>query len=287
MRAKESTFYFFILCLSFFSLSCEKAANSDVNPEAGLPILTEQNVSRNGCLNLEALRTVLSPNTPALEVVTDFVPDPKLNQTKALFHTYAAFDVKNTTTSEIFFLKNPIQNDCATILSMTASGEYLKYKITKSSLDSIYFELTGAEESNLPAYRSESLEKKLQAFKFHIQIITNTHFRVAITYRSFDAHCRSKFQPVSNIYKDYYWSQFGEPLPTEVKVSKNFYSQFTSTLVPEATISQPVNEDLPILFPEPIPLSDESNHFISVSISELKGLKTRALREEFIKCSSL
>ena len=235
---------------------------------------------------------------------------------KALFHTHAAFDVRDISTANIAVLSRPTQSDCETVTAYTVSGEPLIFKITKSSTKSISLALQKAEGEAIADYRKEGLDKKFHPIRYDIEAIDNTHLRVLTTYRTFDAHCRSKTKAISTIQKDYHWASFGGGIPTEVAISQIFYENFLSTLRADGTpLPQPLPEPtpelqvpgpdqlVPVPQPEPgvpqqpavpqnpetpvqpPPGADAPAGYVNVSVSDLKTLKNRVVKEDLIKCT--
>ncbi len=251
---------------------CSDSSSSDKNTiNYKMPVINEQSVVRNGCMNIQAVQNLFHANAiyPGLEITTDFKPDSKLSNTKALFHTNAAFGVRNVMTSDIFILMNPVQEDCSSITAKTVSGEALKFSITSSSPSSLSFSLQNRTDANLPNYRKEGLEKKLQPIRYDVQILSGTHLRISTTYKSFDAHCRSNKLIHSIIQKDYVWSEQQEQLPVEIALSENFYNTYLSTV----TIEEPS-----------LPQAELKPGYIHISVDELRNLSLKAVKEELKRC---
>ena len=238
--------------ITIFS-ACTNSTSSKGIPHGMIPVLTEQSISQNGCLNVNMLQGLLGPNAsdyPAIEVTTDYKPDTAFGTTKALFHTHAAFDVRETSTANLQLFLQPVQNDCQTVVSKTASGETLNFKVTKSSPRSISLALQKPEDAQLSTYRQEGLEHKYEPIRYEIEALENMHLRVVTTFRSFDAHCRSNKIQLSTITKDYYWAKSGDLLPKEVAVSEAFYNSYLSTL---KNGNSPEPMPVPGPTPEPTP----------------------------------
>lgn len=292
-------------------IGCTKPSSSNGSKGFAKPELTEQNISRNGCLNVEALQGLFNPASipySALEVTTDYKPDTDFTLTKTLFHTHAAFDVKDTTTSNIFILNQPTQSDCLTAQAKTVSGELLTFKVTKSSANSISLSLQKPADTQTSEYRKEGLERKFQPIRYDIEALDNNHLRVSTTVKSFDAHCRSGNVIIATIQKDYYWTLNGT-LPTQVNVAENFYNTYLKTIKsdvitnPEVPVpTEPIPEPTPTPAPEnptptpenPTPLpppgaevvpTDIPAGYVSISVADLKNLKMKEVREDLAKCT--
>lgn len=265
---------FFLL---FALIGCNKSTSSDSGISHQMPVINEQSAVRNGCLNIEAIQGLFNTNSnyPGLEITTDFQPDSKLSNTKALFHTNAAFGVRNITTSDIFILINPVQVDCATISAKTVSGENLNFTVTSSSPGFLSFFLQKSGDQNIPQYRIEGLEKKLQPIRYDIQILSSTHLRVITTYKSFDANCRSGKLITSTIQRDYIWSQQSSELPAEIALNESFYNRYLSTLI----------EDDPSL-PQPYPQVELRPGYINISVDKIRNISLKAVREELKRCTN-
>lgn len=306
-----------LLILSGCTNSSSSGSGSGSNP--GAPVLTEENLNKNGCFNVQALQGLFSAEFPALEVTSDFIPDTDLSRVKALFHTHAAFDVRDTSTSNIIILSRPSQADCNTVTAYTVSGEPLVFKITKNTPKSISLSLQKTEGETIPDYRKDGLDKKFHPIKYDIEAININHLRVLTTYRTFDAHCRSKSKAISTIQKDYHWSTFGNDIPSEVAISKSFYENYLSTLradenplpqpvpgpdqpvtvpqpepgvpqqpqpVPEQpVVPQPINPQNPETLVQPPPGAEAPAGYINVNVSDLKSLKNRIVKEDLVKCT--
>ena len=294
-------------------VACTKPSSSSESKPYVKPELLEQNITRNGCLNVEALQGMFRPDTipfAALEVTTDYKPDTDFTLTKTLFHTHAAFDVKDTTTANIFILQQPSQSDCMTATAKTISGELLTFKVTKSSPRSITLVLQKPEDNQTSDYRKEGLERKFQPIRYDIDALDTNHLRVSTTVKSFDAHCRSKNIVIATFQKDYYWSM-GGALPTQVNVAESFYNTYLTTIksdaitnpevpVPVEPTPTPV-EPTPQPQPQPVPTpenptplpppgadvvpNDIPAGYISVSVADLKNLKLKDVREDLKKCT--
>ncbi len=299
---------FLALVILLLLTSCSNSSSSGGGSKLGVPVLSEQNLNKNGCFNVEALQGLFSAEYPALELTSDFTPDSDLSRVKALFHTYAAYDVKDTTTSGISILSRPTQTDCSTVTAYTVSGEPLVFKITNSTSKSISLSLQKAEGEEISTYRKDGLDKKFHPIKYEIEAVDNTHLRVLTRYRTFDAHCRSKTKSISTIQKDYHWAAFGGAVPSEVVISQNFYNNFLSTLKadanpapqpipepvpeqpapvpqPEPGVPQPVDPQNPETPVQPPPGAEAPAGYVSVSVAELKNLKNRVVKEDLIKCT--
>lgn len=282
---------------------CTNSSSSGTGSNIGAPVLTEESLNKNGCFNVQALQGLFSAEFPSLEVTSDFIPDSDLSRVKALFHTHAAFEVRDTSTANIIVLSRPSQADCSTVTAYTVSGEPLVFKITKSTPKSISLTLQKAEGEAIADYRKEGLDKKFHPIKFDIEAVDITHLRILTTYRTFDAHCRSKAKAISTIQKDYYWGSLGSGIPNDVVISKSFYENFLSTLkadgntlpqpepgVPLPVPEQPVvpqpgvpqNPETPV---QPPPGAEAPAGYVSVNVSDLKNLKNRVVKEDLIKCT--
>jgi len=300
----------FTLIKVLFSISlilaftgCTNSSSSNGSGKFTKPELTAQNISRNGCLNIEAVQSLFRPDSngyPALEVTTDYKPDSDFTSAKTLFHTHAAFDVRDTSTSSIFILQQSTQSDCLTAQAKTASGELLTFKIMKSSPTSISLSLQKPDETQTSTYRKEGLERKFQPIRYDIEVLDNSHLRVNTTVKSFDAHCRSKNIIIASIQKDYYWNPSGS-LPSQVIVAESFYNTYLTTVksdvapTPEVPIpTEPVPTPQPTPEnPTPVPPvpgadvvpADLPAGYISVSVDDLRILKAKAAREDISRCT--
>lgn len=276
-----------MFCLKLFNLllaitlfiaiaACNKSSSSNENDTSyTMPVMNEQSTVRNGCINIQAIQSLFNMSSiyPGYEITTDFNPDSKLSNTKSLFHTNAAFSLKEITTSDIHILLNPTQADCSSVLAKTISGEALNFTVSSSSPYYISFSLQKPTDSNLTNYRKEGLEKKLQPTRYDIQILSSTHLRVTTFYKSFDANCRGSKLTASSIQKDYIWGQDSSQLPTEIALKESFYSTYLSTII----------ADEPIL-PQPFPQADLQPGYIYVSVDKLRSLSLRNAKEELKIC---
>lgn len=215
-----------------FVTACNSNSSSDGETKGSFPTMGAQSISRNGCLNLAVIQERLSSGSyPAVEVTTDFQPDPSLNPRKNLFHTYSAFDVREITTSDIAPLLAPVQSDCSEVQAHTISGETLTYKVASTSDNSITVELVKPKGNDqISEYRLKALQKKMQPTKIKVDILSATALRVTTTYRGFDAHCRGSKPLVSTIQKDYMWAMNQNMVPKEVAIRDSFYQKVVSAL---------------------------------------------------------
>lgn len=206
--------------------------------KAAIPKLDEGSVSANGCLNLQAVHNLLgSGASGAIKVTSDFKADSKLSGKKALFHTNAAFDLRDTDVTSIFPLLNPTQTGCETVQAQTLSGDTLDFKVISSSSHSLKIAVQKATGENLKDYQKDALNDRMHVKEYEFTVINPMHLRVVSTYKGFDAHCKGK-KPVTNtIQEDFYW---GMGLPGEVLVSDSFYNQYLSTVNLDGTIPDPI-----------------------------------------------
>ena len=169
-------------------------------------------------------------------------------------------------------------------------------KITKNTPKSISLSIQKAEGETIADYRKEGLDKKFHPIKYDIEAININHLRVLTTYRTFDAHCRSKSKAISTIQKDYHWSTLGSDIPSEVAISQSFYENYLSTLradenplpqpVPEQpVVPQPINPQNPETLVQPPPGAEAPAGYINVNVSDLKSLKNRIVKEDLVKCT--
>jgi hypothetical protein len=282
---KHLNFFKIILTATLiFAAGCSKSSKSKESGTFAPPELKEQNIARDGCLNVEALQSLFRPDSisyVALEVATDYKPDSDFTTAKTLFHTNAAFDLRDLATSRIFILNQPIQSDCTTVHARTVSGEKLTFKITRSTPSSISMSLQKPDDSaSISTYRKEGLEKKFQPIRYEIEALEDTHLRVITTFKSFDAHCRSKNIIIASIQNDYFWAYGGSEIPTQINVAEEFYKSLLSSFKADAVI----NPLPPLPGSDGIP-ADLPSGYVSVSVEDLRNLKLKEVREDLKKCT--
>ncbi len=263
MKYHFSIFFASMVLILLFGCDHSSSSIKKLNPE--MPVLSEQNTNRHGCLNIQAFQSLFHSNFPSLEVTTDFKPDVQMAQNKILFHTHAAFDVKKSVTANIELLNRPIQIDCQSVRASTASGETLEYKITEGTTSSIFLEIENFKDFQKQNYRIKNLAEKLHPIQYEIKIIDEKHFRVSITYKSFDAHCRDQNIFTSKIQKDFYWAASKEEWPDLIEISRSFYKNYLSTIAVDEVVNS-------------------GDDYISISLIKLIDLESRELTEDLSKC---
>lgn len=233
MKSKE-LFFVSIISLGFSITACTKASLSKAdNLLNQLPILSNQSVSPQGCLNVQALQATMqnqAASFPAISVSTDFDLVTDAGRSKELFLTNSALDVREMQVSDIQILNLPEQSDCEKVTSRTASGETLTYRVTRADVRSISLRLEKNEASDLADYRRKGLNSKLHPLKYDIEILDGTHLRTRVTYKTFDPRCRSSQNIQATLQTDYFWAAGREFLPAEVQMAEDFYNRFLSTL---------------------------------------------------------
>lgn len=248
-----------------FVVACTRTSLSKAdNLLNQLPILSNQSISPQGCLNLQALHATLKNHAasfPALSVTTDFNLVTEAGRAKELFLTNSALDVKEMQVSDVQILNSVEQTDCEKVSSKTASGEILTYRIMKADARSISLKLEKNENLDLIEYRRIGLNGKLHPLKYDIEIMDGTHLRTRVTYKSFDARCRTSQSIQATLQTDFFWAAVPDLLPSEVQISETFYNKFLSTLpygpspmpigIPAGPIENP-QDPQPLPVPQPI-----------------------------------
>ncbi len=215
--------------ITAYLAGCNRTSGKAESMGPLLPVIDLKQLEKDGCLNVEQLHNQFqgeAANSPGYQITTNFIADNVLSTTKAQYHTFSAFDLKDITTSDIGIFNQPVQNDCSTLTARTSSGEELNFNITRIMPNSIKLELVRNTNSELPSYRQEALNQKLHPFEYELQVLGSHHLRVITKYKSFDPHCRGTYLATSTLQTDYMWAGRASLLPTTVPISVAFLKTY-------------------------------------------------------------